>query len=218
MLIILLLQISCIRSQSGTSVSDDLIRFRNDCLQAKRLFASDQKGSLEILARWEKKSTFRSSALLAKLMLVSPVERPSASRIIMQMESEPYGSAHFNLARFAFFPPYAAVSQADFMEPLRIQALDAAVNKDPTSWLRAAGPERRDKAYVTPMSTLFTAAQAYLRMGMYRRAEACGRKLKALANKVNDPRIGNEWLENANQCLDSAKLHSAPQRILYPDT
>ena len=150
-------------------------------------------------------------------MLVSSDDRPAASRVIVQMSSEPYGMAQFNLTKFALFPPYAAVSQKDFMEPLRVQAIEAAISRDPSPWISGAGPERKWRAYITPMSTLFTAAQAYLRMGMYRRAAGCGRNLKALANRVGDLSIKGEWLENANQCLDNAKSHTAPSRILSPD-
>ena len=208
---------SCIPRPSVPSFTDELARFQKDCSRAKKLTSTDHKESLKILAEWEHKTSFRASALLAELMLVSPDDRPAARRIIVQMSSEPYGMPQFNLAKFALFPPYAAVSQADFMEPLRVQALESAVSRDPFPWILRASPERKNRAFITPMSTLFTAAQAYLRMGMYRRASICGRKLKALANRVGDPSIKGEWIENANQCLENAKSHTAPSRILSPD-
>ena len=64
------------------------------------------------------------------------------------------------------------------------------------------------------LCVLDTASQAYMRMQFWRPATTCCRKMVAMAGKIKDSSIRQNWTDTANLYLRSAIAHLPPKRDL----
>lgn len=71
-----------------------------------------------------------------ELAIYSVTQPERAFAMINRLAAAKYSMAQFQLAKFALFPPYEAVTRQDHLEPQRLYALDLEIRADPNAYLQ----------------------------------------------------------------------------------